>query len=58
MGENTGISGGIIDVARGRESIKIDIGLVAEDILYISIALIISILIGYTLSNVILKKLA
>lgn len=54
--EETAI-GGIIDVATGRESIKVDIGLVAEDILYMAAALIIAIAFGYVIGNVVLKKL-
>lgn len=55
MNEDLGIVG-MIDVASGRESIKVDIGLVAEDILYISIAMIIAIALGYALGNFLLKK--
>jgi hypothetical protein len=56
MDEYGGI-GGIINVASGRESVKIDIGLVPEDILYISIAMILAIALGYLFGNILIKAL-
>lgn len=49
--------GGIINVASGKESVKIDIGLVPEDILYISIAMILAIALGYFFGNILIKAL-